>query len=1072
MTRELHHQMMVANAGSGKTYCLTTRMVSLLARGVEPRAIAALTFTKKAAGEFLDAVFKRLADAALDPACLDALRRDTGVEQLDAAACRGILIRLVDQMGGLCMGTIDSLFGRIARAFPFESGLAGDFSILSDADMALAREDALAMLFRQGGESPEGFAELLDKVRQQSRRQSEQSVFTTLLDSVRNLHDTFLTTPQDVTWGDRNTIWPGGSPILSAPDPGAAAGALWQVIETTHPDLGSESREGWQSRLAEIAELKPGQAWSRELSDFITKKICGCSVDKAGREYVPIGRGNANRTYLDGPVAAARTTLLHALLRQEFEQLLRRSAALHFLIGRFEAYYDRTTRLRGLLTFGDVTSLLARQVEDPTWKSSAGYRLDNRYDHWLLDEFQDTSRTQWEVLRAFIDEVLQDTGGTRSLFYVGDAKQAIYLWRGGDPGLFFEIRDYYNQSKPDHIRSGELADSHRSTREIVEVVNAVFGDLTAHAETLGLPAAAVRDWTKAWRKHRVATRNESLEGYVRWVPVDKDGPEVEEEEDPASPQDLEILKILEEVRPWKRGLVCAVLKRDNKKVKALANLLQSKGVPVAVEGKSNPCTDNPLGAALLAAFRCAALPGDSLSSAMLAGYPLGAPLLRDADHFDPAPPGAGYSPLRGPVRKRRDLPCAPIGVRDGEYAFREAALRSIATVGFAATARRWIAAVPLDNEPFLAGRGAAFLSAATAFDADPSGGILRFLDVIENHSVQDAESADVVRVMTIHQAKGLTFDMVVVSGLETLVKDRTAGAMSLGGGRPPTWGMELPKKEFAAQDSKLKAAGEALIAADAYGELCAAYVAITRPRLGLYLVTNQLGENTSAKNFARLLMLTLDKPGPVFEAGNPQWFETKPVREPAAPPSGTVQWELPPPHSDTPRPIPPSAFNPPGEGENTESEPPILRHSPEATRLGLEVHAALARIEWSDGSALQFHGVSEDAAAILNSFLAGPTAQSLFKRPTHPCLLWRERSFDVIVDGQWMSGVFDRVHIQLDDTGHPVSATIHDFKTDRTDAAEIQSRHAGQMSAYRRAAALLLGLDETAVTSQTVPVRG
>ncbi len=246
MSRQIAHQMLVANAGSGKTYSLTTRVVTLLALGVEPKRIAALTFTKKAAGEFLDAVFWRIADAALDEGKLAQLRADTGVAELDAAACRGMLRRLVGQLGGLCMGTIDSLFARIARAFPAESGLSGDFTILGDSDVAAAREDALATLFRE--RTGEGFDQFLTLVRLQSRKGSERDVFGTLLKAAGDLQDRFLETPPGVAWGDAAAIWPHGNAILDARDPREAADDLRRAIFATHPDLHEVAVTWWGTR--------------------------------------------------------------------------------------------------------------------------------------------------------------------------------------------------------------------------------------------------------------------------------------------------------------------------------------------------------------------------------------------------------------------------------------------------------------------------------------------------------------------------------------------------------------------------------------------------------------------------------------------------------------------------------------------------------------------------------------------------------------------------------------------------------------------------------------------------------
>jgi hypothetical protein len=152
--------------------------------------------------------------------------------------------------------------------------------------------------------------------------------------------------------------------------------------------------------------------------------------------------------------------------------------------------------------------------------------------------------------------------------------------------------------------------------------------------------------------------------------------------------------------------------------------------------------------------------------------------------------------------------------------------------------------------------------------------------------------------------------------------------------------------------------------------------------------------------------------------------------------------------------------------ETTEHKTPA--HSRDASDVGSEIHEALAAIPWLDATP-SFPECSGQARQLLEAFFTTPTAQKLFSRPEEPCELWREKSFDVLVGGQWVSGVFDRVHIRLQPDGQPASATIYDFKTDKSPPEEIQSRYAPQMAAYRAAAAILLGLTDVAV--ETVPIR-
>jgi len=110
-------------------------------------------------------------------------------------------------------------------------------------------------------------------------------------------------------------------------------------------------------------------------------------------------------------------------------------------------------------------------------KDAVAYRLDSRHKHWLLDEFQDTSRAQWGVIEPLVSEVLMDTSDERTFFFVGDTKQSIYGWRGGDDRLFREIFNYYNRHSPKHIAEEKLGLSYRSDQAVIEVVNAVFNDV-------------------------------------------------------------------------------------------------------------------------------------------------------------------------------------------------------------------------------------------------------------------------------------------------------------------------------------------------------------------------------------------------------------------------------------------------------------------------------------------------------------------------------------------------------------------------------------------------------------------
>ena len=1021
--------MLVANAGSGKTYALTTRMVKLLALGVNPRRIAALTFTKKAAGEFLDAVFLRLAQAASDPDELAKLNKDLNEEKeegavppLDAARCRELLALLTEQAGSLTMGTIDSLFARIARSFPLESGLPGEFTMIGESELERARTEALAEVFRSKSEG----RDFLDLVRRIARRNGERRVFRTLLQSVKDFHEKFLK-DQKLAWGEKELIWKGGRcSILEAGEVKPAADAFRAEIDKTHPDLGEAAADRLNLLLGMACDHRPGSGWAEPLKTFINEKLCGdLKIDPNGSAYFGLVSNAAkNRIHMRGNVATLREELRDALLKPVYESLLARSKALREFMATFEESYHALTRGRGMMTFSDVTDLLAGQSEGDGWTTSVGYRIDSTLDHWLLDEFQDTSRLQWKVLGSFVDEVIQDAGGERSLFYVGDTKQAIYSWRGGDPRLFFEIFERNNQGSEPRLFERDLRVSYRSAKPIIDFVNTVFGNIKGSAGILELPEKTVKDWTKAWRKHEEAEREQPLKGYVRWEAVTS-------EEDDENPIHGRIVAILREVVPWERGLSCAVLTRKNEEAASIASLLQSEGIPVSLEGKSNPCNDNPLGLALLAAFRAAAFPEDRISAALL-----------------------GASPLKGLLSK-------------GEESFREETLGMIASQGYEETIRVWTSGITLD--PFLSRRAADFLSAAGAFDAAGRGPVAEFTAFLEGHIVQEAEASGVVRVMTVHQSKGLTFDMSVVCGLDGKSLNST-DVLHLGGGNPPAWGCLLPSKDAAAQDPVMESALTELRSEEEYGKLCTAYVALTRSRHALYVLTNWLAPDTQMKNFARLLMLTIDHGSPIVERGDEDWFEEHTQRGNVRAQSASAPKVLPPCTAGTPHALSPSSLAKKTVSAAQSSEGVVrAAFSPDAADLGTEVHEVLSRIAWDPAEA-DLSRCSEAAQQLLGPFLRSSGAKELFTKPEGEWDLWNEKAFDLLIDGEWVSGCFDRVQIRREG-GKAVEARIYDYKTNRSSAEAIAREYEGQMEQYRRAAALLLGISPDKVSAATVPVR-
>ena len=330
--------LIVANAGSGKTYRLVTRCLELLARGEAPDRILALTFTRKAAAEFLQKLFGRLAGAAGNSAELDRLRGELGQPGLSADQCRAWLRQLTAALPRLSMGTMDGFFGRIVRAFPFELGLGREFRLLDEAGIEEHRRLALDRLFAAAAGTKNGLDQLVELLRQESRNRSDRSVLGTIESAAAGLQQNYLDTPSAVAWGDADRVWPDHDGILTASSVEDAVRALRDEIATTHPDLGTKAKAQWNAWFDLALAHRPPRRMDEKLEKFLAEKLAGHSEDRnTGELYVPVGGKIEDRLYLRGRLPELRANLRRSLIKIEIQAKLDSSRALHAMLARYEA---------------------------------------------------------------------------------------------------------------------------------------------------------------------------------------------------------------------------------------------------------------------------------------------------------------------------------------------------------------------------------------------------------------------------------------------------------------------------------------------------------------------------------------------------------------------------------------------------------------------------------------------------------------------------------------------------------------------------------------------------------------
>jgi ATP-dependent exoDNAse (exonuclease V) beta subunit len=499
----------------------------------------------------------------------------------------------------------------------------------------------------------------------------------------------------------------------------------------------------------------------------------------------------------------------------------------------------------------------------------------------------------------------------------------------------------------------------------------------------------------------------------------------------------------------------------------LADFLRREGgLPALAESDLHVCTDNPLGAAVLALVHAAAHPGDSLAWEHLRMTPLG-DIMAESGIGTPA-------------------------------ALAETVLIHIHSQGFERTVEGWLRQL----EPRLAAddafsrlRARQFAEAARIFDETGSRDTAEFVAFMERHTVRDAESASVIRVMTIHKSKGLGFDVVLLPDLEgrKLDQRRKGLAMQKNPDRSIEWVLDLPNELFRESDPVLSAHVAEAEAEAGYEALSLLYVAMTRAKRAMYAIIEPVGDSKSL-NYPKVLSDTLGSDATVIRVGG--------LRLPGVWAAGDQEWHVwqTPVEADKAMRVGISVVDStraqraarhparrPSDGKRGAISAAPLFALPRggAADFGAEVHRLLAEIEWIEPRELvrqeakwRAGNVATDAMEAALGCLRAAEMAALWKRPEGGKRreIWRERAFEVVLEGVWFTGVFDRVLVEHDASGRAVSAWVIDFKTDRAagagEAALLVEKHAGQLNLYRRVAARLSGLPVQAVRCTLALVAG
>ena len=380
-----------ASAGSGKTFQLSNRYLALLNAGETPEQVLAVTFTRKAAGEILDRILMRLAEAAASEDQQRELHGHIGGPTLDRSRCIHLLRTLLQHLHRLRISTLDSFFIQVASALALELGLPTGWQIVDEIDDQRLRAEAMRDLL-----SEDALEELVTLIRSLSKQEVTRSVIDALSSIATNLYDVAQQTQRDA-WH--------ALPRLPRLSDAAVDAVIRQIEALTFSDKRFDKANQNSAALAREGD------WGA----FISKGLAS-----------PIATG-ANVYYkkpIEEPVAAAYQQLIDHARALLLAQIADQNEAARRVLDRYGESYERLKRLRRTLRFDDVTRAIPRALSRDRLADLA-HRLDAPVTHLLLDEFQDTALPQWEAIAPFAEAVSE---GHAQVIFLRRRCQAGHLW--------------------------------------------------------------------------------------------------------------------------------------------------------------------------------------------------------------------------------------------------------------------------------------------------------------------------------------------------------------------------------------------------------------------------------------------------------------------------------------------------------------------------------------------------------------------------------------------------------------------------------------------------------------------
>jgi ATP-dependent helicase/nuclease subunit A len=769
-----------ANAGSGKTHVLAQRVINLLLRGVDPAKILCITFTKAAAANMANRVFGTLAQWTTldDEALAKKIEQSTGKPATPAQRiqARRLFASALETPGGLKVQTIHAFCTRLLHQFPFEANVAARFTVLDEATTTQLLDELKLNVLLEASADPDG---ALGKALACAIVVAADQTFKDVIDEA-------------IFERDRIEAW-----IKNAGNVDAATAALSTDLGLNPADT-KESIEaeffshtlipaadwpllievlesGSTNDKKHIAALQAARAAvGRDRIDNYLKVFCTAALEP--RKNVVTGAIAKNHPDWLDRLMNEQDRVCKLLARERAVAARDRTSALITIAAEVIARYAAEKDRRALLDYDDLID----KTIDLFSRSSAAwvlYKLDLGIDHVLIDEAQDTSPKQWNIVRTIVSEFTP--GGARpnvrrTVFAVGDEKQSIFSFQGARPKEFDDMRRHFARQFDNDEQGWRDLKFQSSFRSGVSVLGSVdrvfkapdiFPSITSDRDGVtpheALPSAAP-GLVELWPLIKPADRKD-MEGWA--APFDTESEE--------SPRVLLARKIAAQVKRWmaqglKAGDVLVLVRQRGPLFEAIIRALKTAEIPVAGADRL-VLTEHIAVMDLMALADALLLPDDDLALASALKSPLFG--ISEEQLFDIAWNRKGTLRESLHANATGDLLLAPIDAALEELAYAMRHMSPFAFFAYVLGALHGRAKILARLGPEANDALDEFLNLALDYETKrtPSlQGFVAWLRAARAEVRRDMEMArDEVRVMTVHGAKGLEANTVILADTTT-----------------------------------------------------------------------------------------------------------------------------------------------------------------------------------------------------------------------------------------------------------------------------------------------------------------